>query len=284
VFNQKGGVGKTTIAVNLAAEAAQRGRRTLLVDTDPQANSTAYLLGHDTVPSATIAHFYESCLGLHIFRQSLSDYVTMATGVEGLHLVAAERALEELRTKLENKYKIFKLRDGLKNSSYDEIWFDPPPANDFFSLSCLAAAKELIIPVDCDAFSLRAAEDVMRTFEEVRADLNPSLRLVGALVNQYQRSTKHAQSIVSALQGLGIPVLEPFLPQSVRVRESHSTASPLVVQDRRHPVSRAFAELFDKLEEASQEGSVSISAALDPGLSAAASKGSLVPEGKCQGG
>ena len=248
VFNQKGGVGKTTIAVNLAAESALRGNRTLLVDSDPQANATSYLLGHDAVPARTIAHFYESCLGINLFRQSLSEYVTSATGVENLHLVAGERALEELRTKLENKYKIFKLRDGLKNSTYEEIWFDPPPANDFFSLSCLAAAQELILPIDCDAFSLRAAEDVMHTFEEVKADLNPGLRLVGALVNQFQKSTNHAQLMVDALGKLGIPVLVPYLPQSVRVRESHSAATPLVIHDPRHPVSRAFGAIYDNLE------------------------------------
>ena len=250
VFNQKGGVGKTTIAVNLAAQSAATGRRTLLVDSDPQANATAYLLGHDVVPVKTIAHFYESCLGIHIFRQCLGDYVTTATGVTGLHLIAGERALEELRTKLENKYKIFKLRDGLKGSSYDEIWLDPPPANDFFSLSCLAAAHELIIPIDCDAFSLRAAEDVLRTFEEVRSDLNPNLRLVGALVNQFQKATNHAQSMVSSLEALGIPVLQPYLPSSVRVRESHSLASPLVVTDPRHPVSKAFVQVYQAMEPA----------------------------------
>lgn len=245
VYNQKGGVGKTTIAVNLASEAALRGRRTLLVDSDPQANATAYLLGIDYAPDRTLAHFYESCLGINLFRQAISDYVTTATGVENLHLVAGERALEELRTKLENKYKIFKLRDGLKNSAYDEVWFDPPPAHDFFSLSCLAAAHELIIPIDCDAFSLRAAEDVLRTFEEVRADLNPGLSLVGALVNQFQKTTKHAHSMVAALEGLGVPVLRPYLPQSVRVRESHSAALPLVVEEPRHAVSQAFHDLYD---------------------------------------
>ena len=255
VFNQKGGVGKTTIAVNLAAQAALLGRRTLLIDSDPQANSTAYLLGHDHQVQATLAHFYESCLGIHLFRQSIMEYVTTATGVKGLHLVAGERGLEELRTKLENKYKIFKLRDGLKSCLYDEIWFDPPPANDFFSLACLAAAHEIIIPVDCDSFSLRAAEDVLRTVNEVKQDLNPDLRLVGALVNQYQRSTKHAHVMLDELEAMGIPVLRPYVPQSVKIRESHSLASPMVILEPRHAVSCAFADLYQAIDKLSAEAS-----------------------------
>lgn len=248
VFNQKGGVGKTTIAVNLAALSAHRGKRTLLIDSDPQANSTSYLLGSGASPHATLAGFYDACLGINLFRQSLTEYSTTRTGVPGLHLVAAERGLEDLRTKLENKYKIFKLRDGLKNTTYDEVWFDPPPANDFFSLACLVAAHEIIIPIDCDAFSLRAAEDVLNTFREVKQDLNPSLELVGAVVNQFQRSTRHSTEILAELQSMGIRVLEPFLPQSVKIRESHSRAVPLVCAEPRHAASLAFCALYDAID------------------------------------
>lgn len=249
VFNQKGGVGKTTLAVNLATCAALRGKRVLLIDTDPQANSTSYLLGPEAEPSHTLAHFYESCLGIHLFRQNLSDYITVKTGVMGLHLVASEKSLEELRTKLENKYKIFKLRDGLKSSSYDEIWVDPPPANDFFSLSALIAAQEVLVPVDCDAFSLEAARNVFSTVAEIREDHNPSLELRGAVVNQFQRNTKHSLQIVRELEGIGIPVLKPFISSSVKVRESHSRSIPLVSCDPHHTVAQQYLELYDALEK-----------------------------------
>ncbi len=249
VFNQKGGVGKTTVAVNLAAEAAIRGKRTLLIDSDPQANSTSYVLGNEVEPVSHLANFYENCLGINLFRQSLSEHVTTQTGVKNLHVVAADRSLEDLRTKLENKYKIFKLRDGLKSTSYDEVWFDPPPANDFFSLSCLVAAHEIVIPIDCDAFSLKAAEDVLRTYSEVKQDLNENLRLVGAIVNQYQRSTKHAALILEELKKLGIEVLQPYVPQSVKVRESHTESTPIVQLEPKHAVSVAFMELYEAIEK-----------------------------------
>jgi chromosome partitioning protein len=248
VYNQKGGVGKTTLAVNLATCSALTGKRTLLVDVDPQANSTSHLLGMAESSQKTVADFFESCLGLNIFRQSLGDYITTQTHIPNLHLVSGDRELENLRNKLENKYKIHKLRDGLKNTSYDAVYFDPPPAKDFFSLSCLIAADEIIIPIDCDVFSVRAASEIMEMIEEVKQDHNPHLKVAGIVVNQFQKSTKHAAEIVTQLKKLGLHIFEPFLPHSVKIRESHSEAKPVVLGHPEHAVSKAIKELYSALE------------------------------------
>jgi chromosome partitioning protein len=247
VFNQKGGVGKTTLATNLAACAALAGKRTLLVDSDSNANATLHALGPDRVPDKTLAHFYEASLGLSLFRQSLTDHVTCSTRVPLLHLVAGDRRLDDLRPKLESRHKINKLRDGLWNVPYDQVYFDTPPALDFFTLSCLIAAHELIVPMDCDAFSLKAAKEVRQAVEEVRQDHNPELTIAGVVVNQYQRGTRHAGRMVDELRRLGFRVFEPYIPASVKVRESHSQSRPLVLSQGDHAVARAFKDLFAAL-------------------------------------
>jgi chromosome partitioning protein len=243
VFNQKGGVGKTTLAVNLASCAALSGQRTLLVDSDPNGNATTHLLGRGAPAGRTLADFYESCLGLGLLSQSLGEFVTAPTSVSGLHLCAADARLDELRPKLESRHKINKLRDALPGLPYDELYFDTPPVLDFFTLSSLIAADEVIVPIDCDAFSVQAAEQVHRSVQEIRQDHNPRLRLLGVVVNNFQRSTRHATRMVNQLRQLGLPVMQPYIPSSVKVRESHSQQRPLVVGHPQHAVAAAIKGL-----------------------------------------
>ena len=247
VFNQKGGVGKSTISVNLAAVSAERGLRTLLVDLDPQANATQYLLGSDARPERTAADFFADTLSLARDAGRTDEYV-LASPVERLDLMPAHPALEELRVKLESRYKMYKLREALDElDGYDAVWMDTPPALNFFTRSALIAADRCLIPFDCDEFSRRALYSLMDSVAEIRADHNERLAVEGIVVNQFQPRARLPAEMVETLRAEGLPLLEPCLTASVKIRESHQRARPLVALHPRHKVSEQFRSLHDAL-------------------------------------
>ena len=148
VFNQKGGVGKSTITCNLAAIGAQAGKRTLVVDLDPQGNSTHYLLGLDGRELAvTLADFFDQTLNFKLNPRDTEEFV-VATPFEGLHVMPSHPLLEELQGKLASRYKIYKLRDALEElaQDFDCVFIDTPPALNFFTRSALIAADACLIP------------------------------------------------------------------------------------------------------------------------------------------
>ncbi len=244
VFNQKGGVGKSTIVCNLAAVNALAGRRTLVVDLDPQANASHYLLGSDADGlSPNLAEFFEQTLGFNLFRDDAKGFIHH-TRFENLHIMASSPELEPLQGKLEAKYKIYKLRDAMRElDGYDDIILDTPPAFHFFTLSALIAARRCLIPFDCDDFSRRALYGLLDAVAEVREDHNPRLEVAGIVVNQYQARAKLPQRVVEELVEEGLPVIEPYITTSVKVRESHEAARPLPYFAPRHKLTRQFEEL-----------------------------------------
>ncbi len=249
VFNQKGGVGKSTIACNLAAIGAAQGRRTLVVDLDAQANSTRYLLGDaaDEAPAGS-AEFFATTLKFSMRPPPTSDFI-VATQWDGLHVMAASPALDELHGKLESRYKIYKLRDALidLDGDYDAIWIDTPPALNFYTRSALIAAEGCLIPFDCDDFSRRALYALLDGVKEIQADHNPDLAVEGIVVNQFQPRATLPQRTVAELVDEGLPVLEPYLGSSVRVKESHEQSRPMIHLDPSHKLTQAYVALHDAL-------------------------------------
>jgi chromosome partitioning protein len=246
VFNQKGGVGKSTITCNLAAVSAQRGLRTLVVDLDAQANSTRYLLGaqaDSALPGA--ADFFEQSLKFTLKEEGVEAFVT-ASPYPGLDVMPASARLDELHAKLESRYKIYKLRKGLESlgDRYDRIWIDTPPALNFYTRSALIAADGCLIPFDCDDFSRRALYGLLEEVQDLRSDHNPALEVHGIVVNQFQPRARLPGELVQALRDEGLPVLQPCLSASVKVRESHQLCRPLVHLDARHKLSQEYAALF----------------------------------------
>ncbi|THF61572.1 ParA family protein [Pseudothauera rhizosphaerae] len=249
VFNQKGGVGKSTITCNLAAIGAHKGLRTLVVDLDPQGNSTQYLLGTDGAElDATLADFFDQTLNFKLNPKATSDFI-VASPFEGLHVMPSHPQLEELQGKLESRYKIYKLRDALDElaEDYDCVWIDTPPALNFYTRSALIAANACLIPFDCDDFSRRALYALLENVEEIKADHNRDLNVEGIVVNQFQPRASLPRKVVEELLAEGLPVLAPYLSSSVKIKESHEQAKPMIHLDPRHKLAQEFLDLHDSL-------------------------------------
>ena len=250
VFNQKGGVGKSTITCNLAAISAQQGKRTLVVDLDPQGNSTQYLLGAAGENlEATLADFFDQTLNFKLNPRATAEFV-VATPFEHLHVMPSHPLLEELQSKLESRYKIYKLRDALNElaADFDCVFIDTPPALNFYTRSALIAASGCLIPFDCDEFSRKALYTLMDNVAEIRADHNPDLAVEGIVVNQFQPRANLPQRVVQELIDDGLPVLQPYLPSSVKIRESHEQSLPMIYLDPNHKLTQALVELHGALE------------------------------------
>lgn len=250
VFNNKGGVGKSTIVCNLAAVAAEDGRKTLVVDLDPQANASYYLLGRDAGNKKPgVAEFFEETLGFHLLRASPNSWIH-ETPFPGLFVMPSSRALLDLQPKLEARYKIYKLRDELARlKDFEAVFVDTPPAVNFYTMSALIAADRCVIPFDCDEFSRRALYQLLGTVREVHEDHNAELEVAGVVVNLFQERANLPRTLVEELRDEGLPVLEPFLTSSVKVRESHQEHRPLVHLAPRHKVTEQFRGLYRALWE-----------------------------------
>ncbi|MDR4508034.1 MAG: ParA family protein [Candidatus Brocadiaceae bacterium] len=249
VFNQKGGVGKSTIACNLAAVSAVNGKKTLVIDLDPQCNSTQYLLGSRAQETeSTIADFFQDSLRISFRRKGL-DSCIHKTPFSDLHIIPAHPTLAEIQGKLESRYKIFKLREALNALlDFDAIYIDTPPALNFYTLSALIAANTCLIPFDCDDFSRSALYTLMDNVNEIQVDHNADLEVEGIIVNQYQSRAKLPARIVSELIAEGLPVIDVYLSSSIKIRESHEKALPMVYLDDRHKLAIEYGELYRKLD------------------------------------
>lgn len=272
VFNQKGGVGKSSITVNLAAISAHQGFKTLLIDLDPQANSSQYLLGDDATYSAdkpalepNIENYFEEVLGNPQSKGLLSNAIgsilkNRSKGLESyvhqspfknLDVIPASPRLGNLAHALESKHKIYKLRDALQQlaEQYERVYIDTPPAFNFFTLSALIAADRVLIPFDCDVFSKRALNTLIENIIETQDDHNDRLEIEGIVVNQFQAQAKLPREVVQQLKDEGMPVLDNMLPPSILMKESHVKNQPLIHLAAEHKLTQAYQLLFNEIEQ-----------------------------------
>ncbi len=252
IFNQKGGVGKTSITCNLAAISASRGKKTLVIDLDSQANSTHYLLGKASYDDS-VADYLDQSTGFFGVKRPATDFV-YNTPFENLFVMPACNRLPEIEHKLESKYKIFALKKAFEEleKSYDEIYIDTPPAFNFYTKSTLIGCDRVLIPFDCDAFSRQSVENVTASIYEISEDHNDGLLIEGIIVNQFQPRAKLPRQLVDELKEAGYPVIPTMLTSSVKMRESHQACKPLIHCAPKHGLTVQFQELYRYLESPEQ--------------------------------
>ena len=248
VFNQKGGVGKSTISTNLAAQSAKVGHKTLLVDLDAQGNSTHYAGFDASEKSNSVADMFKQVVGIFRTAKKPIEFVH-PTPFENLFIMPSSPALADVERELESRYKIFKLKDALKElkGDFDNIFIDTPPNFNFYSKAALIAADGFCVPFDCDDFSAQAILRLLDNAMELKEDHNPELRLLGIVVNQFNSQAKLPGQLVNSLKSEGLPVLDSYISATVKVKESHSKRIPLPFYLSKHKVTGQIAALFAEL-------------------------------------
>lgn len=250
LFNKKGGVGKSSLAVNLAAISAHKGLKTLLLDLDTQCNSTSYLDAMQSEPGDTIADMFEQTITFHLHRRPAKEYCH-PTKIENLSIIPGSARLSELESELDSRHKIYKLRDALASLSddYDRIYIDTAPALNFYSLSALIAAQRCLIPIDCDDFARQGLYSLQQKIAEIKEDHNEDLIIEGIIANQYMSNANLPKQIVDELIAEQYPVLPQYISQSVKMRESHQAKLPLIELAPKHKLTLSLIEIHRLIED-----------------------------------
>jgi len=243
VSNQKGGVGKTTTAINLGTALAAIGEKVLIVDMDPQGNASTGL----GVPRETRR---VTIYDVIVDGRSV-DESAVPTSVPGLHIIPADADMSGVEIELSQAdRRSFRLRDALAGQGaegqtrYDYVLIDCPPSLNLLTLNAMAAADAVLVPLQCEFFALEGLTQLMKTIEMVRQSLNPTLEIQGLVLTMYdRRSALSGQVAADVRSHFGEKVYEAVIPRNVRVAEAPSFGKPALIYDLKCAGSQAYLRL-----------------------------------------
>ncbi|AKM11195.1 ParA family protein [Croceicoccus naphthovorans] len=241
IANQKGGVGKTTSAVNLATAMAAIGWRTLLVDLDPQGNAST---GLGVPPEDRGVSSYDVLVdGVAL------DEAVVSTTIPDLDLVPATVDLSGAEIELVEMHdRTGRLRDGLADAHYDICFVDCPPSLGLLTLNALTAADHLLVPLQCEFYALEGLSQLLGTVEQVKDRFNSNLSIIGVALTMFDRRNRLTDQVSDDVRGvLGEVVFESVVPRNVRLSEAPSHGLPAIVYDHNCTGSRAYMDLAREL-------------------------------------
>lgn len=241
--NQKGGVGKTTTAINLGTALAATGKQVLIIDLDPQGNASTGL-GLDAVHRKVTTYDV-------LFDEQLLDAAALETMIPGLSVVPSTRDLSGAELELvEAARREHRLADALKrvDSRWDYVLIDCPPSLNLLTLNALVAADAVLVPLQCEFYALEGLSHLLRTIERVKRALNPRLEIQGVVLTMFDRRNNLCDMVAADVRShFGAKVYETVIPRNVRVSEAPSYDKPVLLYDWRCAGSQAYIHLASEM-------------------------------------